>query len=94
MRAQGKKQSSHDLSAHITFWSVLCIIVFLIFTACGGMGCSEIEQNIVPKQNKIGCTCKDGTYIVWDENLLKQTSWTTGNPCWDKGGIISYTYSK
>ena len=65
---------------------------YLLF-AFALMSC-EVEQNIVPLNNKIGCTCKDGTYIVWDENLLKQTGWTTGNPCWDKGGIISYTYSK
>jgi len=30
MRDQGKKKSSSDLSADVTFWSVLCIIVFLI----------------------------------------------------------------
>jgi hypothetical protein len=66
----------------------------LIFIMFALMSC-EVEHNIVPvKKNKIGCTCKDGTYIVWDENLLKQTGWLTGNPCWDKGGIISYTYSK
>lgn len=58
------------------------------------MSCSEVEQNIVPQKNKIGCTCNDGTYIVWDENLMKQTGWTTGNPCWDKGGIKEYIYAK
>jgi hypothetical protein len=68
-------------------------LIFVV--ACALMGCSDVEQNIVPKQqNKIGCTCNDGTYVVWNENILRQTGWTTGNPCWDKGGILSYTYNK
>jgi hypothetical protein len=54
MRDQGKKESSHDTSSDIAFWSVLFIIVFLILIACGVMGCSEIEQNIVPKPNNEG----------------------------------------
>jgi hypothetical protein len=66
----------------------------LIFiAACALMSC-ESEQNIVPEKIKIGCICNDGTYVVWDENIMKQTGWTTGNPCWDKGGILSYTYGK
>jgi hypothetical protein len=94
MRHQGKKESSHDLSYRVTFWSTLIMVIILIFLSlCGLVSCSEVEHDIVPR-NKVGCTCKDGTYIVWDENLLKQTGWLTGNPCWDKGGIISYTYSK
>jgi len=94
MRDQGKKESSTELSSDVTFWSCLIIIVLLIpLSLFGLMGCSdEIGQTIVPK-NKVGCTCKDGTYIVWNENLMKQTSHLTGNPCWDKGGIISYIYN-
>ena len=31
MRDQGKKQSSHDVSSEITFWSCLGIVILLIF---------------------------------------------------------------
>jgi hypothetical protein len=54
--------------------------------------CSK-EEAIEPKNKiKTGCECNDGTVIVWNENLLKQTSWLTGNPCYDKGGIKNYIY--
>jgi hypothetical protein len=49
-------------------------------------------QEITPQQVKVGCECVDGTLIIWNENLLKQTGWTTGNPCYDRGGIKSYIY--
>lgn len=53
----------------------------------------ETPQKITPKQqNKIGCYCNDETYILWNENMMRQTGWTTGNPCWDKGGIKNYVY--
>ncbi len=53
----------------------------------------ETPQEITPQQRiKTGCYCNDGTYIVWNENILKQTSFITGNPCYDKGGIKSYVY--
>lgn len=55
------------------------------------MSC-EIEQNIVPVKKKIACLCNDGTYVVWNENIMQQTGWTTGNPCWDKDGIKEYIY--
>jgi len=48
----------------------------------------KLPQEITPLQRiKIGCECNDGTYIIWDENLAKQTGRTTGNPCYDKGGM-------
>ena len=52
----------------------------------------EVEQSIVPVKVKIACLCNDGTRIVWDENIMRQTGWTTGNPCYDKGGIKEYIY--
>jgi len=55
------------------------------------VGCTEQEQ-ILPLKNKTGCECNDGTIVVWNENLIRQTGWTTGNPCWDKGGIKKYIY--
>ena len=59
------------------------------------MSCSDIDQPIdTALKHKIGCTCKDGTYVVWNDNLMRQTGWTTGNPCYDKGGIESYVYAK
>ncbi len=53
----------------------------------------ETPQEITPQQRvKIGCNCNDGTYVVWNENIAKQTSYLTGNPCYDKGGIKNYVY--
>ena len=52
----------------------------------------EVPQQITPQQNKVGCECNDGTRVVWNENMMRQTGWTTGNPCWDKGGIKDYVY--
>jgi hypothetical protein len=54
----------------------------------------ETPQQITPQQqNKIGCECNDGNYVVWNENIMRQTGWTTGNPCEGKGGIKKYIYN-
>ena len=44
MRDQGKKESSHDLSANITFWSCLGFIILLIFLSlsCSRTNCSPV----------------------------------------------------
>jgi hypothetical protein len=55
------------------------------------VGCTE-REDILPLKNKTACECADGTIVVWNENLMRQTGWTTGNPCWDKGGIKKYIY--
>jgi len=52
----------------------------------------EAPQQITPQRIKVGCECNDGTRVVWNENIMRQTGWTTGNPCWDKGGIKNYIY--
>ena len=63
----------------------------ILILCFGLMSCEELDIEPIEKK-KTGCYCNDGTYIKWDENILKQTGWTTGNPCWDKGGIREYTY--
>jgi hypothetical protein len=55
------------------------------------MSCEEMDIEPIEKK-KTGCYCNDGTYVKWDENIMRQTGWTTGNPCWDKGGIREFTY--
>ena len=63
----------------------------ILVLCLGLMSCEEMD--ILPiEKKKIGCYCNDGTYVKWDENIMRQTGWTTGNPCWDKGGIKEYTY--
>jgi len=64
----------------------------IIFIAFCFMSCQE--QQVKPLEKiKVGCYCNDGTYIVWNENIFRQTGWTTGNPCWDKGGINNFVYA-
>lgn len=57
----------------------------------GLLSCQNQESEIL--KIKVACECMDGSIIKWDENKLKQTGWTTGNPCWDKGGIKKYIYA-
>lgn len=67
-------------------------IIYPLILASGLASCSKDEPIIPIKKNKTGCVCNDGTRIVWNENILKQTSWLTANPCYDKGGIKEYLY--
>lgn len=62
----------------------------VIFIAFCFFSCKD--QIIEPDKIKVACECMDGSIIKWDENYLSQTGWTTGNPCWDKGGIKKYIY--
>lgn len=61
---------------------VLCLLLF---------SCEPPHMHIKPLI-KVGCECNDGTRVIWDENVMKQTGFLTGNPCWDKGGIKGYIY--
>ena len=45
-----------------------------------------------PQRNKIAVMCKDSTRIVWNQQLLIETSWLTANPCYDHGGTAYYIY--
>lgn len=63
----------------------------ILILCLGLMSCEEMNIEPIEKK-KIGCYCNDGTYVKWDENVMRQTGWTTGNPCWDKGGIKEYSY--
>jgi hypothetical protein len=62
----------------------------LVFVAFCFISCQK--ETIEPFKKKIACKCNDGSTFIWNENILKQTGWTTGNPCWDKGGIKEYIY--
>jgi hypothetical protein len=64
----------------------------IIFLSIIAFSCKPDDPLEESQRNKIGCLCNDGTRIVWDENLMRQTGWTTGNPCYDKGGIKEYIY--
>lgn len=65
--------------------------LLLVFTV-GLYGCSDLENAPQPRGSKIGCMCKDGTFIPQNENLLKQTSNLTGESCLLYGGLLNYVY--
>lgn len=50
------------------------------------------EKMIEPQANKIAVKCKDSTRIVWNQQLLIETSQKTAEPCWQNGGIAYYIY--
>jgi hypothetical protein len=45
-----------------------------------------------PQRNKIAVMCKDSTRIVWNQQLLIETSNLTGSVCYSNGGIAYYIY--
>jgi len=65
----------------------------LIILGLFAVSCTPDAPFDEQQKNKTGCVCNDGTRIVWNENMLKQTSSLTGNPCYDKGGIKEYIYN-
>lgn len=52
-------------------------------------GCSDLENSPQPEKIKVGCMCKDGTFIPQNENLLRQTSNLTGESCLLNGGLLN-----
>jgi hypothetical protein len=64
------------------------LLVFVV----GLFGCNDLENAPEPQRIKIACLCKDGTIIVQNENLLKQTSNLTGESCLNNGGLLKYIY--
>lgn len=69
------------------------INILIVLTALTLIGCTE-DNLVVPQsvKQKTGCVCSDGSVIIWRNDLMKQTSWLTGNPCQTKGGIKEYLY--
>lgn len=64
----------------------------LLVFAVGLFGCEDLESTPQPQKVKIGCLCKDGTFITQNENLLKQTGNLTGQSCFLYGGLLKYVY--
>lgn len=64
----------------------------LLVLAVGLFGCNDLQNAPEPQGRKIGCLCKDGTFIVQNENLLIQTGNLTGSSCLNNGGLLKYIY--
>jgi len=65
-------------------------ILFLLPLLYGA--CLTKQPTIEPQLNKIAVMCKDSTRIVWNQQLLIETSQKTAEPCWQNGGIAYYIY--
>lgn len=65
----------------------------IIFVAFVLTSCSDIQQPIVPKSNKIvGCVCQDGTTQVYRTDLIVELNRLTQFPCGSNGGVKEYIY--
>jgi hypothetical protein len=65
-------------------------LLFLLPLLCAA--CLSKETTLEPQVNKIAVKCKDSTRIVWNQQLLIETSQKTAEPCWQNGGIAYYIY--
>ena len=65
--------------------------LILVF-AVGLFSCDDLQNSPEPQGRKIGCLCKDGTFIPQNENILIQTSNLTGESCFSNGGLLRYVY--
>ncbi len=64
----------------------------LLVLSLGLFSCDDLQNAPEPQGRKIGCLCKDGTFIPQNENLLIQTSNLTGQSCLNYGGLLKYIY--
>jgi hypothetical protein len=71
---------------------MLVIIVSLLIITIGVTSCLPEQPTTESVKRKTAVVCKDSIRIVWNENLLIETSWLTGNPCYDHGGVAYYVY--
>lgn len=77
----------------------LNILKFVVLSFICGLTLLILCTSCLPDQpvtesvkRKTAVVCKDSVRIVWDENLLVQTSWLTSNPCYDHGGTAYFIY--
>lgn len=62
----------------------------VILTIC--TSCLPESPILEMSRRKTAVVCKDSVRIIWNENLLIETSWLTGNPCYDHNGVAYYIY--
>lgn len=68
---------------------ITILTVILLFTMTSCLPEQPVTEATLRKKAVV---CKDSVRIVWDETKLVETSWLTGNPCFDHGGIAYYVY--